>query len=265
MKYLKILTPNDIRNFSKKECIICFLIYSFGPIIPGLIIINVHINAYLILLLCSFLVLLMGMASSIFIYRYSDESDILSKTHLGAPYQLRVKIFFMYLPGLALLFFIFSYFLGKINLGFILAFSFIIPSLTIFRTDVFNDSSTVINDEIVFGYNPSAYMIISVCLGLIGYYISFVSSSFIAIGLIFLIQLSLLFPDLINKYIPVDVRLKEYFLLFISIIFIIFLIIVIFLKSNFTLNFNLFSILRLVFFVILSIIFYKLYSIKINK
>lgn len=203
----------------------------------------------------------MGMASSIFIYRYSDESDILSKNHLGAPYQLRVKIFFMCLPGLALLFFI----LGKTNLGFILAFSFIIPSLTIFRTDVFNDSSTVINDEIVFGYNPSAYMIISVCLGLIGYYISFVSSSFIAIGLIFLIQLSLLFPDLINKYIPVDIRLKEYFLLFISIISIIFLITIIFLKSNFTLNFNLFSILRLVFFVILSIIFYKLYSIKINK
>lgn len=60
MKYLKILTPNDIRNFSKKECIIYFLLYSFGPIIPGLIIINVHINAYLILLLFSFLVLLMG-------------------------------------------------------------------------------------------------------------------------------------------------------------------------------------------------------------
>ena len=88
MKYLKILTPQDIRNFSKKECIICFLLYSFCPIIPGLIIINVHINAYLILLLFSFLVLLMGRASSIFIYKYSNESDILSKIHLGATYQL---------------------------------------------------------------------------------------------------------------------------------------------------------------------------------
>ena len=190
----------------------------------------------------------MGMASSIFIYKYSNESDISSKIHLGATYQLRVKIFFMYLPGLALLFFIFSYFLGKINLGFILAFSFIIPSLTIFRTNVFNDSSALINNEIVFGYNPSANMLISVCLGLIGYYISFISSSFLAMCVMFLIQLSLLFPDFINKYLPVDIRLKEYFLLFISSVFIIFLILVIFLKSTFTLNFNLFSILRLVFF-----------------
>lgn len=264
MKYLKILTPQDIRNFSKKECIICFLLYSFGPIIPGLIIINVHINAYLILLLFSFLVLLMGRASSIFIYKYSNESDILSKIHLGATYQLRVKIFSMCLPGLALVFFIFSYFLGKINLGLMLAFSFIIPSLTIFRTNVFNDSSAVINNEIVFGYNPSANMLISVCLGLIGYYISFVSSSFIGICVVFLIQLSLLFPDFINKYLPVDIRLKKYFLLFISSVFLIFLILVIFLKSTFTINFDLFSILRLVFFVILSIIFYKMYLNKIK-
>lgn len=201
----------------------------------------------------------MGRASSIFIYKYSNESDILSKIHLGATYQLRVKIFSMCLPGLALVFFIFSYFLGKINLGLMLAFSFIIPSLTIFRTNVFNDSSAVINNEIVFGYNPSANMLISVCLGLIGYYISFVNSSFIGICAVFLIQLSLLFPDFINKYLSVDIRLKKYFLLFISSVFLIFLILVIFLKSTFTINFDLFSILRLVFFIFLSIILCKWY------
>ena len=145
-----------------------------------------------------------------------------------------------------------------------LAFSFIIPSLTIFRTNVFNDSSAVINNEIVFGYNPSANMLISVCLGLIGYYISFVNSSFIGICEVFLIQLSLLFPDFINKYLPVDIRLKKYFLLFISSVFLIFLILVIFLKSTFTINFDLFSILRLVFFIFLSIILCKCYLNKIK-
>ena len=265
MKYFKMFTPEDIRNFSKKECIICFLLYSFAPIIPGLIIINVHINTYLIILLLSFLVLCIGIASIFPIYKYSDESDVFSKIRLGDSYQIRVKVFFMFMPGLALLFFIFNYFVGKTNLGLTLAFSFILPALTIFRTNVFNDSTAVINDEIVFGYNPSANMIISVCLGLVGYYMAFVSSSYVAGGVIFLIQLSLLFPDFINKYLPVDIRLKEYFLLFISTIFIIFLVLVIFLKSTFTLNFNLFSILRLGFFVILSIIFYKLYYNKINK
>lgn len=264
MKYLKILSIEDYRNFSKKECIFCFLIYSFVPLIPGLILINVHINTYLILVSFSMLVLCMGIASMVFIYKYSDESDIHSKIHLGATYQLRVKLLFRFLPGLALLFIIFNYFIGNLKLGLLLGFSFFIPSLTIFRTDIFNDSNSIIGNEIVFGYNPSSNMIISVCLGLLGYYISFISSSFIGMCIIFFIQLSLLYPDFVNKYFFVDIKLKEYYLLFISFIIIIFLILVILLEDNINFNFNIsfYSILRWVFFVVLTVIVSKWYFNK---
>lgn len=266
MKYLKMLSPEDYRNFSKKESIICFLIYSFGPIIPGLILFNIHLDYFISLLILSLLVLCIGAASVAFIYKYCDESDIYSKIHLGATYQLRVKLLVIYSPGLILLFIVFNYFLGNLNLGLILGFSFIIPSLTIFRTDVFNDSNAIIDNEIVFGYNPTSNMIISLCLGLIGYYVSFITSSFVGMCIIFFIQLSLLFPDFVDKYLPVDIRLKEYYLLFISIIIILFLIIVILLQNNFNINFNIsiYSILRLVFFVVLTIIITKWYLNKIK-
>lgn len=96
MKYLKMLSPEDYRNFSKKESIICFLIYSFGPIIPGLILFNIHLDYFISLLILSLLVLCIGAASVAFIYKYCDESDIYSKIHLGATYQLRVKLLVIY-------------------------------------------------------------------------------------------------------------------------------------------------------------------------
>lgn len=262
-----MLSPEDYRNFSKKECIICFLIYSFGPIIPGLILINVHLNNFLSFLLVSILVLCMGGASVAFIYKYCDESDIYSKIHLGSTYQLRVKLLVIYSPGLILLVVLFNYFLGNLNLGLILGFSFIIPSLTIFRTDVFNDSNAIKDNEIIFGYNPSSNMVISLFLGLIGYYVSFITSSLVGMYITFFIQLSLLFPDFVNKYLPVDIRLKEYYLLFISIIIMIFLIMIILLQNNININFNIsiYSIIRLLFFIVLTIIITRGYLKKINR
>ena len=265
MKYFKILTPQELRNFSKKESIIYFLLYTFAPFIPVLLIVREHIfDQSFILTIIPFLLIFMGNASLVFIYKYSQESEVLSKIHPGCTYQLSVLLLTVYFPGLSLFFVVFNYFLDNLILGIILGCSFIIPFLTIFRRNIFNDSSAILDEEIVFGYNPRFYMIISVCLGLIGYYISFRESSIVAMAMIILIQLILLFPDLMNKIIPVDIRLKEYFLLFISIIIIIFLIIILILNNNLALNFNLYSILKWVFIGILSIIFYKWYINKIK-
>ena len=147
--------------------------------------------------------------------------------------------------------------------------SFIIPSLIFFRSDVFNDENCLVNKEIVFGYPTGIYTIISTAFGLYGFYNAYLVMNNIY-NVIFLViitmtyQLMLLFPDFMNRYLPIDIRLKKYFLLIISILTLIFLTLIYSLQNQINFNMTGVSILKLILIIVLSIILYKWYIHKIK-
>ena len=77
-------------------------------------------------------------------------------------------------------------------------------------------------------------------------------------------QLILLFPNLVNKYLPADMRIRKNFILFILILIMIFLILVYTLQSKLIFNINSITIVKLVFVIILAILIWKWYLSKIK-
>lgn len=126
-----------------------------------------------------------------------------------------------------------------------------------------------VDNEIIFGYPTGKYSILSVLVGLIGFYnaYSVLNNTYNAIFLVIItviFQLILLFPDIVNKYLPVDIKLKKYFLLFILILILIFLIIGSTFKDNMIFNLNVFSFIKVTFIIVLSLIISKWYLKKIK-
>ena len=162
-----------------------------------------------------------------------------------------------------------TYILDNFTLGIFVSLSFIIPSLIFFRSDVFNDENCFVDKETIFGYPTGIYALISVVFGLYGFYNTFLvlNNIYNAIFLVIITmiyQLILLFPDFMNRYVPIDIRLKKYFLPVISILTLIFITLIYLLQNQIIFNINGISILKLIFIIILSIILCKWYLNKIK-
>ncbi|WP_394350526.1 hypothetical protein, partial [uncultured Methanobrevibacter sp.] len=102
--------------------------------------------------------------------------------------------------------------------------------------DVFNDESCIEGEEIILGYIPTWYGLLSLAVGIYGYFNAFkLSNLTIAITLIF--QILFVIPDKFNRILSFEVRRKKgCLLLLISLSILFFLISMIF--SPHIANFN---------------------------
>ena len=78
----------------------------------------------------------------------------------------------------------------------------------------------------------------------------------------FIFQFISLFPDKINIYFPLDIQTKKGAIVFIGSLLLIFLLLINIFQINIVFNFDVYSILRLVFFVVLAVIVSKWYFNK---
>lgn len=270
MKFLNIVLPFNVKNLSNKERTLFCLFYIFVPTIPLILLYLKYQDNVILLSSISIMIFMFFITFPIFLYEKWDEKyGIHSTIRLGSTYQFLAKYLPLFTPGLIALVLSLSYILNNLILGIFISFSFIIPSLIFFRTDIFNDKNCCVSNEIIFGYPTGKYSILSVLFGLIGFYSAYsvLNNTYNAIFLVIftvIFQLILLFPDIVNKYLSVDIKLKKYFLLFILILILIFLILVFSFKGNLIFNLNVFSFIKLTFIIVLSLIISKWYLKKIK-
>ena len=270
MDFLKALFSTDVRLLSKNERIFLLLFYALIPFLLIFLLFIFINNSTIFLLAISGSVLSFGLTIPwIYFEKLEEKYGSFSQFHFGMTYQLVARYLPLFAPGLIALSLSLSYILDNLTLGIFVSLSFIIPSLIFFRSDVFNDENCLVNEEIVFGYPTGIYTIISTAFGLYGFYNAYLVMNNIY-DVIFLViitttcQLMLLFPDFMNRYLPIDIRLKKYFLLIISILTLIFLTLIYSLQNQINFNMTGVSILKLILIIVLSIILYKWYIHKIK-
>ena len=155
----------------------------------------------------------------IYFEEYEEKYGWYSKIRLGSTYQIMSKTLSYLIPGLIINILFVGLILQNITKASLIAFAFVLPFLALFfRTDVFNDDSSVEGEEIILGYHPTIYGLLSLILGIYGYLNvdKLLNSNFNLAIVLFIItlmfQILLLIPDQLNKVLFFEVRRKEGFL-----------------------------------------------------
>jgi len=133
-------------------------------------------------------------------------------------YKFKARSILIWFLALFYLILVGSYYFGYFSKGFLCSTFFIIPILSLLLgVNVFDDSSCIVNDEVVLGY-PPFYPIISLILGIFGF--SFILNSninsIIILIITFIFQIILVLPHVFNKFVPFEIRTKKgclYFLI----------------------------------------------------
>lgn len=231
--FLKYFILTDIGSLSMKKRISIVLI----PLIfNSCLILSMFIDSHEILLLpllFGIYVFIIGLGHPIIFYeRYDDKYGVYSKIRFGSTYQMVSKSFSLILPGLVIIILTVGLILNNLLKGFLISFALVIPFLALFfRTDVFNDDSSIDGDEIILGYNPGPYGMLSIFLGVFGYLNVYnllkydFNFAIILFCITFIFQVLLLIPDKCNKILFFDIRRKKGFLTFIFSLITIFLVI----------------------------------------
>ena len=268
MDFLKVLFSTDVSILSKNERI--FLL-SFYALIPFLLIFLLYIfvnDSIIFLLAISCSILSFGLTLPwIYFEKLEEKYGSFSKFHFGMTYQLVARYLPLFAPGLIALSLSLSYILNNLTLGIFVSLSFIIPSLIFFRSNVFNDKNCLLDKEVVFGYPTGIYTIISQLFGLYGFYNAYlvlntIYNTIFLVIITIIFQGILLFPEVMNRYLPIDIRLKKYFLLVISVLTLIFLSLVYSSQNQIIFTINVISYMKLLFIIILSLILSKWYLSK---
>ena len=151
-----------------------------------------------------------------FVERFGYYSDV----HPRFTHQSNARGYSLILPGLIAFTLVLGASLNKWTLAILISSAFVIPFVSgFFRTDVFNDSSCIMGDEIVYGYHPR-YIIFSLIVGLFGFYNVYkllnvnydYAICLFVITVIF--QIIFVIPNWINKIVPFEVRKKEGYILY---------------------------------------------------
>ncbi len=212
----------DIESLSTKEKI---RFASIHILLPSIILLWIFVKCHdwtILLLLCGIYVLYGGACYPLFFHnKLKTQYDFYSAIRIGATYQSISKNFSFLIPGLIMIVLTGGIILENINIAVLIAFALLLPFLALFyRIDVFNDNSCILGDEIVFGYHPTCYGIISLLLGIYGYLkvYSLLNYNFNLAIIIFIItvivQIMFLIPDKINKHLFFELRRKNGFLLY---------------------------------------------------
>ena len=214
-RILKIILPLDIKSLSMVERVCTILIYTV-PLLLLAILTYINLNDFFSIVIW---ILYCILFSPWFYYildyeRLEKKYKIMSDIRFGNTYEFLSKLVVFSVPGIIIAIIIISYFLNQLNLGIILSSAFIVPSLALyFRNDVFNDGSCIEGEEIILGYIPTWYGLLSLVAGIYGYFNAFKLSNLtmaITLGLITLIfQILFVIPDKFNKILSFEVRRKK--------------------------------------------------------
>ena len=237
-RILKIMFPLDIKSLSMVERVCSILIYTV-PLLLLAILTYINLNDFFSIVIW---ILYCILFSPWFYYllnyeRLEKKYKIMSDIRFGNSYEFLSKLMVFSVPGIIITIITITYFLNQLNLGIVISSAFIVPSLALyFRNDVFNDGSCIEGEEIILGYIPTWYGLLSLAVGIYGYFNAFkLSNLTIAITLIF--QILFVIPDKFNRILSFEVRRKKgCLLLLISLSILFFLISMIF--SPHIANFN---------------------------
>ena len=225
-KFFKYFILTNPGSLSMKERIILILIPSIFIFCCAASVYTVSHDFIVWVLLLGVYVFFAGLALPlIFFQKYDEKYGFNSKIRFGGTYQFISKNFSLLLPGLVMIILTVGFILNDFFKSLLISFAFLLPFLALFfRIDVFNDNSSIENDEIILGYNPGYYGLLSLCLGIYGYINVnnlFYSNSNMAI-ILFIItitfQILLLIPDQLNKVLFFEIRKKEGFLAYICLL-----------------------------------------------
>ncbi|WP_298501141.1 hypothetical protein [uncultured Methanobrevibacter sp.] len=175
----------------------------------------------------------------IYFEKYEEKYGWYSKIRFGSTYQIISKTLSYLIPGLIINIIFVGLILENTIKASLIAFAFLPPFLALFfRTDVFNDNSSIEGDEIIFGYHPSAYGLLSLFLGIYGYLTvdNLLNSNFNLAVMLFTItvifQVLLLIPDKLNKVLFFEVRRINGFLAYIGVLIICYAILCFFITGG---------------------------------
>ena len=151
-----------------------------------------------------------------FVERFGYYSDV----HPLFTHQCNARGYSLIMPWLMAFILLLGALLNKLALAILISLAFVIPFVSgFFRTDVFNDSSCIMGDEIVLGYHPF-YIIFSLVVGLFGFYnvYKLLNANYDYAICLFVItvifQIIFVIPNRINKIVPFEVRKKEGYILY---------------------------------------------------
>ena len=211
-RLLKILFPIDIKSLTIRERIYHILIFTVPLLLFAIVMATTPGGWFTIVLWALYVVLFAPWWYCMLTYeklekKYKLDSDI----RFGNTYEFFSKFLASFAPGIMLAAITISYIMDEVFLGFVISFAFIIPSLALyFRDDVFNDESCIEGDDIILGYTPAWYGLLSMAIGLFGYINAFklnnptLAISLIIVTLIF--QILAIAPDKLNKVLFFEVR-----------------------------------------------------------
>ena len=170
-KFFKYFILTNPGSLSMKERIILILIPSIFIFCCAASVYTVSHDFIVWVLLLGVYVFFAGLALPlIFFEKYDEKYGFNSKIRFGGTYQFISKNFSLLLPGLVMIILTVGFILNDFFKSLLISFAFLLPFLALFfRIDVFNDNSSIENDEIILGYNPGYYGLLSLCLGILLY------------------------------------------------------------------------------------------------
>lgn len=237
-RMLRILfkMPYELSDVERKTQILLFI-----PV--GLIIVIIYSSCLYLALGLSFIInfaslciVVLGIALVFYYWNYLDKKYSLRS--IGSPYPLSYQSYVIFLTVASLLFFfgMLSVGLAKGNFwwGVGSGVAVVYPILFMFlRIKTFNDKNIPVGGG--FGFMPLSYWILSWALGFytvgrgfsgLNFYLSdgSVSLEFVVISIIIglVVQSVVLFPDKIDRLVPLDLRTKKGFIFMIALAFILF-------------------------------------------
>ena len=246
----KYIFLGNIENLSLKNKIIIFIVsMSCITLLFSWAYVMSNYDATSWILARGFYVLLLGSFYQFFFYdKLKKKYGFYSTVRCGVTYQWTSKGHSFLIPGLIVMALTFGFILDNLTLGSLFAFALLLPFLALFfRIDVFNDNSCILGDEIVFGYHPTCYGIISLLVGIYGYLkvYSLLNYNFNLAIIIFIItvivQILFLIPDKINKHLFFELRRKNGFLLYATALILTFLVLSSVISDTAIINLNYFD------------------------
>ncbi len=244
-RLLKLILPLDVKSLSMKERIISILIYTVPLLILAIIMfIPSHDFNYLLIwilycmLFSSWWYYLLGYE------RLEKKCKIISDIRFGNTYECLSKLMAFSAPGIIISAIMLGYMTSHLDIGVAISFASVIPALTLYlRDDIFNDKSCIDGENVILGYLPTWYGLLSLAIGIFGYLNAFKSDnmpitiSLITITLIF--QILAIMPDKLNNILFFEVKKKEGGIMLIISIALIFLLICFMIQCSFNLKINL--------------------------
>ena len=239
-KFFKYFILTNPGSLSMKERIILILIPSIFIFCCAASVYTVSHDFIVWVLLLGVYVFFAGLALPlIFFEKYDEKYGFNSKMRIGSTYQFISKNLSYLIPGMIIIILTLGLILDTITKASLIAFAFALPFLALFfRVDVFNDDSSILGDEIIFGYHPSAYGLLSLFLGIYGYMTvdNLLNSNFNLAVILFTItvifQALLLIPDKLNRVLFFEVRRINGFLAYIGILIICYAILCFFITGG---------------------------------